>query len=299
MSIGRSGRSPYFDRHFGQRALAERDPDQPLIESLQAQHPGVPSLPDASHTGRRHGAPRGNGHQPLLTPANARRQRHAQVQADPALPMARARDASVSIMAQVVYYFSAIQQVVANGEAIDRGVSFSVPTGNFGNVLSGWIAKRMGAPIRHLVVGSNSNDILTRFAPTIPIFGVCLGHQCLAVAHGATVARAPSPVHGKGSAIHHRENGLFSGLSQGFLAARYHSLAVVEATLPPELEVTARTDDGVVMGLRHRARPQVGVQFHPESVLTPDGAGLIRNFLALRRPAPAVAARRERPARGR
>ena len=113
----------------------------------------------------------------------------------------------------------------------------------------------------------------------IPLLGVCLGHQAIAVAHGAVVSRAPAPVHGKTSRISHSGRGIFAGLSDPFEATRYHSLAVEEATLPAELSVTARSEDGLVMGIRHSALPLFGVQFHPESILSIEGPRLIANFL--------------------
>jgi anthranilate synthase component 2/anthranilate synthase/phosphoribosyltransferase len=116
----------------------------------------------------------------------------------------------------------------------------------------------------------------------IPVLGVCLGHQALAVLHGGIVERAPDPRHGKTSAVRHDGSELFSGLPNPFDAGRYHSLAVREAGLPDALRVTARSEDGVVMALAHRSLPAFGVQFHPESILTPAGSGLIANFLGLR-----------------
>jgi anthranilate synthase component 2 len=125
-----------------------------------------------------------------------------------------------------------------------------------------------------------STAAMLALAPSTPTLGVCLGHQCLGAAFGARVVRAPTPMHGKVSAIHHDGTGLFAGLPDPFDATRYHSLMVEEASLPPELEVTARTDDGLIMGLRHRRWPVYGVQFHPESIATPHGRKILANFLA-------------------
>jgi len=122
---------------------------------------------------------------------------------------------------------------------------------------------------------------IVRAAPEagIPTFGVCLGLQCLAVAFGAAVVRAPEARHGKTSVIHHDGRGVFAGIPEPTVATRYHSLMVDPATLPAELEVSARSDDGIVMGLRHRTLPVEAVQFHPESVLTRDGVAMLANFL--------------------
>mgnify|MGYP000998077875 CR=1 FL=1 len=122
-----------------------------------------------------------------------------------------------------------------------------------------------------------SCELLQRAAT--PTLGVCLGHQCLGAVFGARVRRGAEPVHGKASPIVHDGSGLFEGVPSPFRAARYHSLVVDAATVPACLEVTACADDGAVMGLRHRTRPFVGVQFHPESVLTEHGPTLARNFL--------------------
>jgi anthranilate synthase/aminodeoxychorismate synthase-like glutamine amidotransferase len=113
----------------------------------------------------------------------------------------------------------------------------------------------------------------------IPLLGVCLGHQAIAAHHGGSVVRAPVPRHGKSSSVAHDGSTLFRGLPTPFSAGRYHSLAVKEDGLPEVLAVTARSEDGVVMALTHRSQPVWGVQFHPESVLTPDGERLLANFL--------------------
>ncbi len=115
----------------------------------------------------------------------------------------------------------------------------------------------------------------------VPLLGVCLGHQALGVAFGATVDRAPRLMHGKTSPVRHGDQGVFAGLPNPFQATRYHSLEVKEGTLPPELEPLAWADDGTLMGLRHRDLPYWGVQFHPESVLTGAGPHLLANFLEL------------------
>jgi para-aminobenzoate synthetase component 2 len=122
--------------------------------------------------------------------------------------------------------------------------------------------------------------LIEEYAGKLPIFGVCLGHQAIGAAFGATVNRAPELLHGKTSAVHHRGEGVLAGLPDPFTATRYHSLAVVESTLPEEIEVTGRTESGVVMALRHRTLPVEGVQFHPESVLTQGGHLMLANWLA-------------------
>ncbi|MFD8787978.1 aminodeoxychorismate/anthranilate synthase component II [Kitasatospora sp. NPDC059599] len=114
----------------------------------------------------------------------------------------------------------------------------------------------------------------------LPLFGVCLGLQSLAVAYGAVVGRAPELLHGKTSSVEHEDGGVFEGLPSPLTATRYHSLAVEPATVPEELVVTARTESGVIMGLRHRELPVEGVQFHPESVLTEGGHRMLANWLA-------------------
>jgi anthranilate synthase/aminodeoxychorismate synthase-like glutamine amidotransferase len=124
------------------------------------------------------------------------------------------------------------------------------------------------------------NEVIRAFGQTTPILGVCLGHQCIGQVYGGRVMRAPAPMHGKLSRITHQGQGVLAGLPQPFEAVRYHSLIVERATLPAELEITAETEDGLIMGLRHRRYPVEGVQFHPESILTRPGKDLLRNFLA-------------------
>jgi len=122
--------------------------------------------------------------------------------------------------------------------------------------------------------------IIDQLAGEFPILGVCLGHQAIGLAYGGDVVAAPSLMHGKTSAIHHQGLGVFRGLPDPFTATRYHSLVVEPATVPDVLEVTALTADGVIMGLRHRTLAVEGVQFHPESLLSPEGPSLLANFLA-------------------
>ena len=124
-----------------------------------------------------------------------------------------------------------------------------------------------------------SEAVVERFHGKAPILGVCLGHQAIGEVFGGRIAPAPTLMHGKVSAIRHDGRGVFSGVADGFEATRYHSLIVTD--IPDSLEVTATTDDGVVMGLRHRDAPTEGIQFHPESIMTRVGHDLLRNFLAL------------------
>lgn len=124
-----------------------------------------------------------------------------------------------------------------------------------------------------------SNEIIRRFGPTIPVLGVCLGHQCIGQTYGGIVERAKDIMHGKSSLIYHDGRGIFSGLPLPFPAIRYHSLAVRRNGLPDCLEITAWTDDGTIMGIKHKKYPVQGVQFHPESFMTQSGKDLLRNFL--------------------
>ncbi|MFL6429806.1 MAG: anthranilate synthase component II [Acidobacteriaceae bacterium] len=126
-----------------------------------------------------------------------------------------------------------------------------------------------------------SIPLIQHFAGKLPILGVCLGHQAIGAAFGGNVVRAPKLMHGKTSDVIHDGRTLFSGIASPMTCTRYHSLIVAEKNLPRELEITARTEDGIIMGLRHRKYPVEGVQFHPESVLTHDGKRLIRNFLEM------------------
>lgn len=123
-------------------------------------------------------------------------------------------------------------------------------------------------------------ELVRALGSTVPMLGVCLGHQAIGVAYGATVVRAPAVVHGKVGAVHHIGAGVLRGLDDPFMATRYHSLVIATAGLPDALEATAWSDDGLIMAIRHRAFPVEGVQFHPESVGTPAGHALLRNFLA-------------------
>lgn len=124
-----------------------------------------------------------------------------------------------------------------------------------------------------------SLEVVRRFAGEIPLLGVCLGHQCIAQAFGGRVLRADRVMHGKTSAVTHDASGLFNGVPSPFRATRYHSLVAEPGSLPADLEVTARSDDGVIMAIRHRRLPVAGVQFHPEAVLTEHGHRLLGNFL--------------------
>ncbi|GAB1688313.1 aminodeoxychorismate/anthranilate synthase component II [Krasilnikovia sp. M28-CT-15] len=123
-------------------------------------------------------------------------------------------------------------------------------------------------------------DVIAAYGGKLPLFGVCLGHQAIGAAYGATVTRAPELLHGKTSAVRHKGAGVLAGLPDPFTATRYHSLVVLPETLPAEIEVTGWTESGVVMAMRHRELPIEGVQFHPESVLTEGGHTMLANWLA-------------------
>lgn len=124
-----------------------------------------------------------------------------------------------------------------------------------------------------------STDVVLRFGASVPLLGVCLGHQCIGVAYGATVDVAGEIMHGKTSLIHHDNKGVFAGLKQPLQGIRYHSLTILPGTVPDVLEVTARTDNGIIMGIRHKEHPVEGIQFHPESIMTEQGHDLLQNFL--------------------
>lgn len=126
--------------------------------------------------------------------------------------------------------------------------------------------------------GGVSNEVIREFGPTIPVLGVCLGHQCIGHVYGGLVTRAPRLMHGKTSPVYHNGSGVFNGVPSPFNATRYHSL-IVEEPLPDCLQVIAFTSEGEVMGLRHKEFPVVGVQFHPESILTEHGKRILANFL--------------------
>jgi anthranilate synthase/aminodeoxychorismate synthase-like glutamine amidotransferase len=126
-----------------------------------------------------------------------------------------------------------------------------------------------------------SNDVVRSFRRRIPILGVCLGHQCIGYVYGGQIKRAVLPVHGKDSLIYHDGETVFHGLPSPLVGGRYHSLVIGAGTVPPSLEVSARTEDGVIMGVRNRYDMVEGIQFHPESIMTPDGHDILSNFLSL------------------
>ncbi len=140
-------------------------------------------------------------------------------------------------------------------------------------------------------------ELIAKAAPTVPLLGVCLGHQAIGQAFGGKVVRASAPMHGKLSIIRHNSAGVFRGINRPFKATRYHSLTVELRSMPAELAVTAQTDDGVVMGLMHESLPVHGVQFHPESIASEHGHLLLKNFLDIAAAWNASHGRREAPAR--
>ncbi|MER0446887.1 aminodeoxychorismate/anthranilate synthase component II [Streptomyces sp. NPDC006660] len=177
-------------------------------------------------------------------------------------------DSFVFNLVQYLYQLGAECEVVRNDE-----VSLGHAQDNFDGVL---LSPGPGTPEQAGVCV----DMVRHCATTgVPVFGVCLGMQSMMVAYGGVVGRAPELLHGKTSPVLHQGAGVFSGLPSPFTATRYHSLAAEPATLPAELEVTARTEDGIIMGLRHRELPVEGVQFHPESVLTEHGHRMLANWL--------------------
>ncbi|MET9359895.1 aminodeoxychorismate/anthranilate synthase component II [Streptomyces sp. NPDC006632] len=177
-------------------------------------------------------------------------------------------DSFVFNLVQYLYQLGAECEVVRNDE-----VSLGHAQDNFDGVL---LSPGPGAPEQAGVCV----DMVRHCAATgVPVFGVCLGMQSMMVAYGGVVGRAPELLHGKTSPVLHQGAGVFAGLPSPFTATRYHSLAAEPATLPGELEVTARTEDGIIMGLRHRELPVEGVQFHPESVLTEHGHRMLANWL--------------------
>jgi anthranilate synthase/aminodeoxychorismate synthase-like glutamine amidotransferase len=127
-----------------------------------------------------------------------------------------------------------------------------------------------------------SNAVIQHFGARLPVLGVCLGHQCIGYCYGGVVSQAPVIMHGKSSLIHHNNRGVFAGLPNPFSVIRYHSLMVRRETLPDCLEITAWTDDGTIMGLRHSRHPVEGVQFHPESFMSEHGKDILSNFLSLK-----------------
>lgn len=126
-------------------------------------------------------------------------------------------------------------------------------------------------------------EVITKAAGEIPILGVCLGHQAIGQAYGGEIVRAPEPMHGKLSRMHHTGKGIFAGLPNDFLATRYHSLTIDPASLPSCLDVTARSEDGVIQGVMHKTHPVHGVQFHPESIASEHGHAILRKFLSIAR----------------
>ncbi|MFA7289897.1 MAG: aminodeoxychorismate/anthranilate synthase component II [Melioribacteraceae bacterium] len=124
-------------------------------------------------------------------------------------------------------------------------------------------------------------NVIKELGNKIPILGVCLGHQAIGFCFGANIVHAPSLVHGKSSEIHHDGKGIYKNIPQNFIAGRYHSLIIERFSIPEDLIITAETDEGIIMGVRHKSFPVEGIQFHPESILTPEGKNLIKNWVSL------------------
>ncbi|WP_441251137.1 aminodeoxychorismate/anthranilate synthase component II [Kitasatospora sp. McL0602] len=183
-------------------------------------------------------------------------------------------DSFVFNLVQYLYQLGATCEVVRNDEVTVEHAVRRTAEGGFDGVL---LSPGPGAPEE---AGVCIEMVHHCAALGLPVFGVCLGLQSIAVAYGAVVGRAPELLHGKTSEVTHEDGGVFEGLPSPLIATRYHSLAVDPATVPAELVVTARTESGVVMGLRHRELPVEGVQFHPESVLTEGGHRMLANWLA-------------------
>lgn len=177
-------------------------------------------------------------------------------------------DSFVYILVQYLGELGVTPEVYRNDEIDIDGIRAAAPDGIL-------ISPGPGTPSEAGI----SNEVLRQLAGEIPIVGVCLGHQCIGEVFGGEVVRAPHVMHGKTSFIRHEDTGVFEGLPNPLEATRYHSLVVAPESIPDALEITATTEDGIVMGLRHRELPVEGVQFHPESVLTAAGHDLLANFL--------------------
>ncbi|MDA8025232.1 MAG: aminodeoxychorismate/anthranilate synthase component II [Actinomycetota bacterium] len=189
-----------------------------------------------------------------------------------------------SFVFNLVQYFRELEidvDVVRNNR-VDRS---NIDSGDYDAIV---ISPGPGNPSE----AGETKQIITDYAPKLPILGVCLGHQAIGEVYGASVIRAPKPMHGKTSQITHNGEGLFKGVPNPMIATRYHSLIVDEATIPSELEITARSEDELVMGMKHREYDLYGVQFHPESIYTTDGKALVRNFIEITKANLALSRRR-------
>jgi para-aminobenzoate synthetase/4-amino-4-deoxychorismate lyase len=181
-------------------------------------------------------------------------------------------DSFVYNLAQYVGELGASAQVVRNDAVTVDELVAARQRGDFTHLI---VSPGPGAPSDAGI----SREAIARLGPTTPTLGVCLGHQVIAEVYGAKVVRAPEIVHGKPSLIHHDGRGVYTGLPTPLVCARYHSLVVDAGSLPPELEATAHTASGIVMGVRHRTHPVEGVQMHPESILTSRGHDMLQTFL--------------------